>query len=286
MDGDPCKIGIMHPAFRVGKVKLMAWVNEFLETDYEKVEHCADGAVYVQLCDSIFGLKESQMRKVKWGSRSKTDWSDNWKIVQAVFNKNDISKPIDVGKITNGKFQDNLEVMQWFKHFHECKFNKSNNYEAKKRRALSKSGSKKSKKAKLRSVTRKKNATSSPSERKTNNKGRKKLKDSGDNDKVNKLQKLIEDVGKATVTIEAVEKERNFYFGKLREIEILCQEEEQQGGEQKTNSEEEQKKIAKLQEDVLAIMYKTDEGGDMVAPLSENEDGNQESIEEASLETF
>jgi len=51
-------------------------------------------------------------------------------------------------------------------------------------------------------------------------------------------------------TVEAVEKERNFYFGKLREIEILCQDEEVISD----------CSVQDLSSQVLAIMYKTDEG--------------------------
>jgi len=260
----------------------MAWVNEFLETDYAKVEECADGAVYVQLCDSIFNLKDNQMKKVKWGSNSKIDWGSNWKIVQDCFHKHGVSKPIDVAKILNGKFQDNLEVMQWFKHFHECKYS-GVNYDAKKRRNLSSSAPKKSKKTKQRSVTRKKNENST-TERKTKKAAgkRKKLKESED-----KLQGLLDAVDKATQTIEAVEKERNFYFGKLREIEILCQDDN--SGQDDNNSDQDTL-VSNLQKAVLEIMYKTGEGSDMVSPQSEedveNQDSNAEDAEDDPNQTF
>ena len=47
-------------------------------------------------------------------------------------------------------------------------------------------------------------------------------------------------------TVEGLEKERDFYFGKLREVEVLAQDEN----------------VEFTRETVLAILYKTDEDGE------------------------
>jgi len=66
-------------------------------------------------------------------------------------------------------------------------------------------------------------------------------------------------VSELEMTIAAVEKERNFYFGKLREIEILCQEFETV------------EPVGDLNAAVLKIMYKTDDDGEFAGEGDEEE---------------
>jgi RP/EB family microtubule-associated protein len=58
----------------------------------------------------------------------------------------------------------------------------------------------------------------------------------------NQLDELNAQLLDSKLTIEGLEKERDFYFGKLRDIEVLCQEQE--------SSEFSQK--------VLAVLYQTE----------------------------
>jgi hypothetical protein len=47
-------IGIMDPAFFVGKNILIKWVNDLLDVNVGKVEEMATGAYYCQLLDMIY----------------------------------------------------------------------------------------------------------------------------------------------------------------------------------------------------------------------------------------
>lgn len=38
---------------KVGRLELLAWINEILETDYPKVEMLCDGVGYAQILDAV-----------------------------------------------------------------------------------------------------------------------------------------------------------------------------------------------------------------------------------------
>lgn len=55
------------------------------------------------------------MSKVRWDAKSAHEYVGNYKILQQVLQKKGVDKYIDVEKLMRGKYQDNLENMQWFK---------------------------------------------------------------------------------------------------------------------------------------------------------------------------
>jgi len=63
---------------------------------------------------------------------------------------------------------------------------------------------------------------------------------------------LQEEVTELKISVENLERERDFYYAKLREVEVLCQ-----------SKEDEQ--VPFLQE-VLSILYKMDESDEFAPP--------------------
>ena len=72
------------------------------------------------------------------------------------------------------------------------------------------------------------------------------------------IENLTIELSELRTNVEGLEKERDFYFGKLRDIEVICQEPDNAGSE--------------LSERVLQILYATEEG---FAPPDELENGEE-----------
>lgn len=111
-------VGIMEGAFFVSRKELIDWVNKSLKLNITKIEQCSNGAIYIQLLDILFPTK-SVLNKAKWLAKLEYECIMNYKLIQSVFSKIGIKKQMDVDKLIKGKYQDNLEFLQWFKAFYE-----------------------------------------------------------------------------------------------------------------------------------------------------------------------
>ena len=63
------------------------------------------------------------MSKINWKAKLEHEFIGNYKILQQAFTKIGITKHIDVEKLIKGKYQDNLEFLQWMKRYfdkHHC----------------------------------------------------------------------------------------------------------------------------------------------------------------------
>jgi len=225
--------------------------------------------------------------------KNEPEYIQNFKVLQDVFTKQEIKKYVDVDKLVKAKHQDNLEFCQWIKNFWDTKYN-GEPYDAVARReqavkaykagrggagALKGKGPGLQKPA---AIAVKKPAVSPPAAApvaapsKVTAKPKPVADDaaakpvgrsltakpaaapkkvaSGDDDSA-KVAELNRQLTKLRLTIEGLEKERNFYFGKLREIEVLCQ----------TNEDQD----AATKQKILEVLYATDENEDFEAPAAD-----------------
>ncbi|CRG99855.1 EB1 homolog, putative [Plasmodium relictum] len=132
-------VGNMDIGFFVSRKELIEWINRCLKINITKIEQCSNGAVYIQLLDILFPNK-SVLHKAKWNAKLEYECIINYKLIQNVFNKLGIKKHMDIDKLIKGKYQDNLEFLQWFKAFYEriVDYNSEQiiNYDAIERRKL------------------------------------------------------------------------------------------------------------------------------------------------------
>jgi RP/EB family microtubule-associated protein len=103
-------------------------VNGLLSISLTKVEQCASGAVYCQIVDSCHA-GTVKMSKLNWMAKTDHEFIPNYKILQAAFDKNSISKHIDVDKLIRAKYQDNLEFLQWMKCYWEHEGSSARDYD-------------------------------------------------------------------------------------------------------------------------------------------------------------
>jgi len=230
--------------------------------DYKKVEEVSSGAAHVQIMDALYRGKVP-LSKVNFQAKLEYESIKNFGILQGVFEKVGIDKRIEVNNLAKGKFQDNLEFLQWMKKYFDLNYN-GEPYDAIGRRAQSKcpavsdkaKGGTPVKATPTKSTTPAKKITASSistpqaTEIKTIQSGTTTPKQPAPAQPVAKptpkavpvpaakersvaspipddrdlqIQELSQQIEELKNLAVAVEKERDFYFGKLRAIEIVCQ---------------------------------------------------------------
>lgn len=242
---------------------MLNWVNDSLQAEYKKIEELANGAAYTQLMDLLFpGLVP--LKKVKFRTNLEHEYIQNFKIVQAAFKKVGCDKEIPVNRLVKARFQDNFEFLQWFKKFFDANY-QGNEYNALEMRGNIPLGSGAPASAvpsRAPIVASKPTRPAPTAVHPTSTKpavDRRLTQTTATNGSAQAAEqnaKLKAEIQELKGTLEAVEHERDFYYGKLRDLEVLCQ-----------NPDEEPECDKKK---ILEILYATEEGflcptGDEVA---------------------
>jgi RP/EB family microtubule-associated protein len=218
-------IGMMEGAFFVSKNELISWVNDLLQIHITKVEQMASGAAYCQILDIMYPAS-IPMNKINWLAQYDHEFVGNYKILQAAFDKHRIQKHIDVEKLIKAKYQDNLEFFQWFKRFFDLNCGTAGDYNPTDRRRGAKTPWDTPDKRDTRNRSSDKKGTSpkllsprgpSPGLR---------IPTSPTQAKpviqTEKLEKLEGEIRELKEMLLLSEKEKDFYFSKLRIIENYC----------------------------------------------------------------
>ncbi|XP_016009447.1 microtubule-associated protein RP/EB family member 2 isoform X4 [Rousettus aegyptiacus] len=219
---------------------IIAWVNDIVSLNYTKVEQLCSGAAYCQFMDMLFPGCIS-LKKVKFQAKLEHEYIHNFKLLQASFKRMNVDKVIPVEKLVKGRFQDNLDFIQWFKKFYDANYD-GKEYDPVEARQGQDAIPPPDPGEQIFNLPKKSHhansptagaARSSPASKPGSTPSRpssaKRASSSGsasksDKDLETQVIQLNEQVHSLKLALEGVEKERDFYFGKLREIELLCQE--------------------------------------------------------------
>ncbi|XP_015942583.1 microtubule-associated protein RP/EB family member 1B [Arachis duranensis] len=223
-------IGMMDSAYFVGRNEILTWINSTLHLNLSRIEEAASGAVQCQMMDMTYpGVVP--MHKVNFDAKTEYDMIQNYKILQDVFNKLKIDKHIEVNRLVKGRPLDNLEFLQWLKRYCDSVNGgiMNENYNPVERRC--KGGKDRNLRCSIKgSKSLQTNIVNHSGSGTTLNSnptsGAKQIRPSGVENEANsspEIEALSQQVADLKIAMGHLEKERDFYFAKLRDIEILCQ---------------------------------------------------------------
>ena len=183
-----------------------------------------------------------------------------------------VDKIVPVDKLVKGRFQDNFEFLQWFKRFFDANY-QGQDYDAMGARGGAEASTASSSGAggRVPARSRMPMASASTGHSRMNTQRPAPVRNAPvarpANTSFNRatngassaqLEELNATVVEKNLAIEGLEKERDFYFGKLRDIEVLAQEFETADG------------AAEFSQKVLGVLYATEDG--FAVPDDEGDD--------------
>lgn len=219
--------GINDECYKVSKPVLLEFFNTELQLSLTKIEQAGTGAVYCQIIDKIYP-GTFNVGAIKWNAKSEYEYMDNYKILNGAFRKNGIQKNLEVDKLAKCRLLDNTEMCQWIKKYFELHYS-GQDYDAVGRRGGQDlhyilGGNKIAGPAPSRgaakpttTVTAARPTTASQKQARPTAGAKFGASKSGD------VEVLEKQVAELSSNNQILDKEREFYFSKLRLIEEMIQ---------------------------------------------------------------
>lgn len=88
----------------LGRLELLAWLNDLVEADYPKIEVCSDGIAYCQVLDAMCPEIQLPLYKLNFSAKSKEEWHKNLQLFAIYVKKLKLSFSVDVSGLSNGRF--------------------------------------------------------------------------------------------------------------------------------------------------------------------------------------
>ncbi|KAJ8033939.1 Microtubule-associated protein RP/EB family member 3 [Holothuria leucospilota] len=251
-------------AENLSRHEMLEWINSSLCLNLSKIEQLCSGAVYCQFMDMLFE-SAVPIKRVKFQAKLEHEYIHNFKILQNAFKKVGVDKIIPVEKLIRGRFQDNFEFVQWFKKFFDANYS-GQSYDAEAVRSGAGVSSPVESREPIAKPAKKQPKVVTTTRTAAKVKPPAKASGAAVSSQVkNQIAELSSELTTAKLTIDGLEKERDFYFGKLRQIEVICQE----------NDNESLEPIAKI----LEVLYATEDG--FAVPEDDDDDEEEDDLVES-----
>ena len=257
----------------VGRDELLSWINSIVGVGYRKIEDCSNGAAFCQVIDALHP-DSIQLGKVKFDATSENDIVNNYKILQEGLYANEINKNLNISQFLTKKVNSTLEMLQWLyqyshllletisydpferrKHF-KCKEPKLTKitayYEPDYQEPNDKPEEYQYPPQKAQNQKKQPNYPhlSPPKQRNANLSSSSSLSASSSTPESDrKIRHLERKVKKLEYELDATTKERDFYWKRLRQIELYC-----------TNND------STPAQEILEMLYQTDSENGFVTP--------------------
>ncbi|KAI9740687.1 MAG: hypothetical protein M1818_004651 [Claussenomyces sp. TS43310] len=226
--------------------ELVTWLNNLLQLNITKVEQCGTGAALCQVFDSIY--LDLPMSRVKFNVNTEYAYLQNFKILQNCFAKHQIDRMINVESLIKCKMQDNLEFLQWTKRYWD-QYYPGGDYDAVGRRRGSGAPPPAAAPARVSAGAARRGTTPTTAGPR--------LAKAGTGGGAGSAA-LQQENNTLKETVVGLERERDFYFSKLRDIELLIQ----QAVEEDPEIEKQEDGLIKH---IQTILYSTEDGFEIPA---------------------
>ena len=103
---------------KLGRSELLNWVNKTVESDYIKIEDLSDGVGFCQIIDAFFKNISKEMNGLKLNAINEIELKHkNLCLLNSLLGKAGCIKHIDPNKLSKGLFSTNLEFLQFLFDF-------------------------------------------------------------------------------------------------------------------------------------------------------------------------
>ena len=103
---------------KLGRSELLTWVNKTVESYYIKIEDLSDGVGFCQIIDAFFKNISKEMNSLKLNAINEIEFKQkNLYLLNTLLGKAGCIKHIDPNKLSKGLFSTNLEFLQFLFDF-------------------------------------------------------------------------------------------------------------------------------------------------------------------------